>query len=55
MPLVVCFKLKLPVPKPFDGCHASSIYQTVKHIAIWKKPPNWSKQSRFPKAQYPSP
>ena len=54
MPLVVCFNVKLHVPKQFDGCHANSIYPSVKHIAIWKKPPNSSKQSKFPKAQYRS-
>jgi hypothetical protein len=48
------FNVKLRAPKPFGGCHGGSIYQSAKHIAIWKKPPNSSKQSKFPKAQYPS-
>jgi hypothetical protein len=51
MPLAVCFIVKLRVPKQFGDCHASSIYRSVKHIAIWKKPLGSIKRSKYQKPQ----
>ena len=49
MPLVACCSVKLRFPKQCVGCHASSIYQSAKHIATWKRPPISIDQSKFPK------